>query len=422
MTIPWTRRNAAHLLRRAAWGGTPDEIEQALGTGLDATVDRLLDDAAIDDSALEARLAQIEITDPPTLVGWWLTRLVLSRRGLRERMTFFLHDHFATSIRKVRNEMLMLQQNGLLRRYAFGNFTDLTIEISKDPAMLIWLDNFRSRKEHPNENYGRELLELFTLGLGNYAEEDVMSAARAFTGWSLRREPIAFRFVAAWHDYGQKTFLGRTGNWDGDDIVRIACGTVAHARFLTAKLFEYFVGHPPEEATLDRLAAIYANARTELAPLIRAILTSEEMYAESALWQRVKTPLEHAVISMRLLGSAAEPRLLLVALRDQGLLPFAPPDVDGWPSGMPWINSATLLSRINFGGLLAGRYDAARFSAAATADELIDLYLERLGPLEIGHATRATLRAWLAPSGTLLRERERGLAQAIVALPEFQRN
>lgn len=421
MATGWTRDAAAHLLRRATWGGTPEEVDRALADGLEATVDRLINDAVIDDRDAETKLQAYDTTDPATLARWWVARLILSRRGLRERMVFFLHDHFATGIRKVKEPSLMKQQNELFRRMAFGSFTDLTIEVSRDPAMLIWLDNFRSRKESPNENYGRELLELFTLGHGNYTEEDVVSAARAFTGWSLSRQTNQFQFVPAWHDDGVKTFLGHTGNWNGDDIVRFACSESAHAQFLTSKLFEYFVGFAPSTATRDRLASTYASGGTALAPLVRGILTSDEMFSTASYWQRVRTPLEHCVIAARQLGYERDPRFMLLALRDQGLIPFNPPDVDGWPSGLTWVNSASIFSRMNMAGALSAQLQVSAARAASSGDAVIDHYAARLGPLTLSESSRSALRSWIAPSGTPVPEREAGLVQIMLSLPELQK-
>ena len=429
MSIEWNQRSAAHLLRRAGFGATKSEIEAAVNLGLSETVERLLDETT-PDPELDTRLSRIGTTQPIGLVRWYLTRMIYSRRPLVERMTFFLHDHFATSIAKVANPQMMLDQNELLRRHALGNFTELTIGIARDPAMLRWLDNFLNRKEQPNENFARELLELFTLGHGHhYGEDDVIAAARAFTGWSFSRFTGAFEFISRWHDYDSKTFLGQTGNWDGDDIVRIATGHPAHAPFLTRKIIEYFVKPNPEDGFVERMAVVYANSGNELKPLMRAILTSEEFYADEAVWSKVKSPVEHAVMAVRSLGLQDDPtRIIPAFLNMQGQVPFVPPGVDGWPSDLEWINSSSLLARMTLSGALSLSADPSLVpQAASSPHELVDGFLEVLGLTEVEDRSREALIDYYAPDGSLpagrtAESRRRGLAQAILSLSEWQLN
>lgn len=431
MAITWNETNAAHLYRRAGFGGTAAEIDRAVREGLTATVDRLLDYEQIPNTDLDQRLnaAALDLSTPGGIIRWWIIRLFHSARPLEERMTFFLHDHFATAISKVNDASFMLRQNRLLRKYATGNFINLTIDISKDPAMLIWLDNWTSRKEHPNENYGRELLELFTLGIGNYSELDVMSAAKAFTGWSLQRRTGDFVFIDQWHDYSQKDFLGRVGNWNGDDIVRIACGEFAHGRLMASKLFSLFAYPNPEQSVVDRFAKIYLDAGTELKPLLRAILTSDEMYSTAALWSRVKSPVDYLATAIRQLQVSEDlSRAATGPLNAQGQVPFNPPDVDGWITGLEWMNSGTLLSRMNFAQLVTSRFDPMSFTAGTTfsgASQLVDYYLRRLGPLVVSSATRQRLVSYVSPTGALpsgseYTIKQRGLAHMILSLPEWQ--
>jgi uncharacterized protein (DUF1800 family) len=430
-SIHWNRASAAHLFRRAGFGATAEELDRAVVEGLEATVARLTD-LTVDNSALEQRLAvlPLDLETPGGIARWWVTRMIYTARPLEERMTFFLHDHFATGFAKVQDAAWMLQQNALLRRFALGNFTELTIEISKDPAMLRWLDNFLNRKEQPNENYGRELLELFTLGHGNYTEDDVLAAARAFTGWTIGRQTRQFMFVNAFHDHGQKTFLGRTGDWNGDDIVRMACATHAHAHFLARKLFEAFAYAPAEEAVVERLAMVYAESGTSLRALVTAILTAPEMYSSRAIWSRVKSPVEYAVEAARQLRIEGDPsRTAAGMLAAGGQVPFSPPDVDGWPEGLAWINSGTILGRMNFAAALAASLDPGRVAAGAevrSAAQLVDLWLDRLGPLDVDAATHAKLEQFVTSGGGLTPQnqlaRSRGLAHLVLSLPEWQMN
>ena len=432
MAVPWNEVNAAHLLRRAGFGGTATEVTAAVRDGLTATVERLVDYEGIDNSALDARLAAaaLDLDTTQGIIRWWLIRMLYSARPLEERMTFFWHDHFATAISKVNDRGLMLQQNQTLRSLALGNFEEMLVAVSKDPAMLIWLDNARSRKEHPNENYGRELLELFALGIGHYSEVDVMSAAKAFTGWTLDRTR-KFMFVDQFHDHTQKDFLGRVGDWNGNDVIRIICEEYASAQLIARKLFEYLAYENAEQSVVDRFADIYVASGNEIRPLVRAILTSDEMYSSRALWTKVKSPVDYLVIATRQLGIARDlTRGMGGVLGAQGQTPFNPPDVAGWGSGLEWINSGTLLSRTNFANTLSESFDAVAFSAGETLTTpaaIVDFYLRRLGPIDLPVDARARLAAYISPNGALpsgnqLLVNQRGLVQLILSLPEWQMN
>lgn len=430
-SVVWNRRMAAHLYRRAGFGAAPEELDRAVADGLEATVERLIHPEAVRNDLLEQRLEAlpVKLDSLQGIVRWWLTRMIFTERPLEERMTLFLHDHFATSFAKVTDSNAMLRQNELFRRFALGRFDLLTVEVARDPAMLRWLDNYLSRKEHPNENFGRELLELFLLGHGHYTEDDVMAATRAFTGWTLSRRTRQFVFVDAYHDHGSKNFLGQVGDWDGGDIVRIACASAAHGRFLARKLFEWFAYAAPDDAVVERLAEAYRSGGNSLRDLVRAILTDPEMYSERALWTKVKMPLDFVIAATRHLALRNDPsRLATQYLRNLGQLPFVPPDVDGWPEGLTWINSGALLNRMNFANGAAGMADATAFGPPpASAAELVTRLLSRLGEVEVSMHTRALLEQYVAPDGTLpsgfeLQVKGRGLAHLIFSLPEWQMN
>jgi uncharacterized protein (DUF1800 family) len=432
--IPWNEVNAAHLLRRAGFGGTSAEVAQAVSDGLDATVSRLVNYETIPTTDLDARLSRLAL-DLATFNGisrWWITRILFSPRPFEERMTLFWHDHFATAISKVGDAGAMFAQNQLLRRHAVGNFIDLTIEISKDVAMLIWLDNYTNKKKQPNENYGRELLELFTLGQGFYSELDVYSASKAFTGWTFRRAGGGreFAFVDADHDHSQKDFLGRIGDWNGDDVVRIACGEFAHGRLIARKLFSYFAYENPETAVVDRFAQIYMDAGTTVKPMVEAILKSEEMYSEKALWSNVKSPVDHTLTGARQLSidndNISRQAINVMALEGQTL--FNPPDVAGWDLGLAWISAGSLLGRMNWALSLATFFDPLAFvqgEAITTPAQMVDVFLRKLGPLLVSTETRDELIRYVSttgqlPSGANLTAKQRGLAHMILSLPEWQ--
>jgi uncharacterized protein (DUF1800 family) len=376
---PWDKRKAAHLLQRAGFGGRPDEIEALVKQGVAAAVDELvhydrvaeeypdpqwandetlqktldsrkelrgLSEEERKKKILELRRQQRENLEELQL--WWLKRMIQHKRPLQEKMTLFWHSHFATSAEKVKDSYLMWKQNDMLRRNALGNFRTLLVEISKDPAMLKYLDNATNRKQQPNENYARELMELFTMGEGNYTEEDVLEAARAFTGWNLRDEQFAF--IERNHDTGEKKFLGRTGNFDGTDIIDIILTRPATAEFMVKKFWRYFVYDAPEDDVVKPLAELFRRGNYEVKPVIEMILRSRGFYSEKAIHTQIKSPVQLTVGSLRVLqiNTPPQPRMLLLATRAMGQMLFFPPNVKGWDGGQTWISSTTLLHRYNF--------------------------------------------------------------------------
>jgi uncharacterized protein (DUF1800 family) len=434
-SIQWNETTAAHLYRRAAWGATSEELALAVRDGLERTVDRLVDYESISNAALEQRIKSMNLRlqqpDPQTavdIVRLWLTRMIYTARPLEERMTFFWHNHFATSIDKVGESTLMRNQNDLFRRFALGNFRALCSEVARDPAMLVWLDNFTSVKQHANENFGRELLELFTLGRGHYTEADVQAAARAFTGWTLdlTAYPVVFMYDDEIHDHGSKTFLGFTGDLDGNDIIRIICGLDQHGRFIATKLFAFFAYDDPEPEVVARLAKAYLNSGNDTRTLVKEILLSPEMYSSRAIWTKVKSPLEHVVGACRMLQVPDELPTARSELARQGQVVYSPPDVSGWPKGLTVITAASLLSRMNFANDAVGDFDPFQMDIPSTAPAIVDSFLHRLGPMEVDADSRQELIEYLAPagaalpSGERLRVRLRGLAHLILSLPEGQ--
>jgi uncharacterized protein (DUF1800 family) len=423
--IVWNEEAAAHLYRRTAWGASAEDIAAAVRAGLEQTVDRLVNYDAVSNAALDQRIASMRLhlqqPDPETtvdIVRLWLTRMTYSARPLEERMTLFWHNHFATSIEKIGESTLMRNQNELFRRFALGNFKSLCMEVARDPAMLFWLDNYISVKEHPNENFGRELLELFSLGRGHYSEADVQAAARAFTGWTLDRTvyPVVFLYDDRFHDHGSKTFLGISGDLDGNDIIRIICNQQQHGRFIAAKLFSFFAYENPEPEVVDRLAQLYLDSGTDIRTLVKTVLLSPEMYDPRAIWSKVKSPLDHGIAASRLLQV---PNEIKTARAD------APPDVSGWPNGLTWITASALLSRMNLSKDTVVEFDPSVFNVGSAAPEIVDGYLHRLGPLRVDTVSRQEMIDYLAPGGVLPRGetliiRLRGLAHMVLSLPEWQ--
>lgn len=346
---PFTRRHAAHLLRRAGFGGTAAEVAALAARGPEGAVDSLLHPAQ-PDVAFADFPDTTALYDPKrryfTAQAWWIDRMLRTRHPLVEKMALFWHGHFATSMSKV-PPALMVEQIDLFCAQGLGSFRTLLTAVSKNPAMLVWLDNRFNYKAHPNENYAREIMELFALGLGNYSEDDVHNAARAFTGWTLDKN-LKYAYKDALHDPGPKTFLGRTGNFTGDDVVAIIVEQPIHQRFICRKLLEYFVYSDPEPELVDALAQTYALSGFDIARVMGTILRSNVFYSTRAYRALPKSPVEFTLGTLRFMNVRTGPRDTVAWLKRMGQEPLAPPSVKGWDGGPTWINTATLLARFNY--------------------------------------------------------------------------
>ena len=280
------------------------------------------------------------------LRGWWLAEMLTTPSPLTEKMVLFWHNHFTSSLQKVKSPTLMYRQNLLLRRHALGYFGDLLHEVSKDPAMVVYLDNASNRKGQPNENFAREVMELFTLGEGNYGEQDIKDAARAFTGWSIDPDSGEFLFRRPAHDEDVKTVLGRSGNFDGDAVLDILLAQPRTAEFIVTKLWREFVSPSPEPAEVRRIARMFRDNRYNIKVALRALLVSDAFYAPQNRAALVKSPIDLIVGTLRQFRfTTGEVTPFLFVSRQLGQDLFAPPNVKGWPGGDAWINSATLLAR-----------------------------------------------------------------------------
>lgn len=303
------------------------------------------------DMSREEREAELRLNAERSfdLREWWLREMLTTTSPLTEKMTLFWHNHFATSQQKVRYATLMYQQNVLLRRYAVGNFGTLLRQIARDPAMLIYLDNANSRREQPNENFAREVMELFTLGEGHYSEKDIKEMARALTGWSVDRETGQFMFRRGFHDAGAKTIFGKTGNFEGDQALDLLLSRNETAQFITRKLWREFVSPTPDQKDVVQLAAIYRESGYNTGKLMQAMLMSDAFYAHENRATLIKSPVDFVVGTLKqfeIQTPNLRPFVLASALLGQNLL--TPPNVKGWPGGEYWINSATLLGRKQF--------------------------------------------------------------------------
>ncbi|MBV9645861.1 MAG: DUF1800 domain-containing protein [Candidatus Eremiobacteraeota bacterium] len=485
---PWDLRLAAHLLRRAGFGGSPADVERFSRLSPSAAVDALVGfdpeegladvPPGIDTSqyerlllalnrnalspqqvvqmlpqatqqmAMSSAAASSDVTIAaaraalsrryllPAMASaqrWWLGRMLLTQAPLQEKMTLFWHGHFTSEVlAKGTMPREIVAQNQLFRRYALGNVRELTRLVAQDPAMLKYLDNARSQKAHPNENFARELMELFTMGIGNYGEQDVRESARAFTGWTLRRN--AFFENPATHDDGVKTFLGRRGNFDGNDIVEIIFQQPATARWFAGKLLSAFLYNDPEPELVTATANLLRKNGYELRPVMAVLLRSNVFYSNRAYRALVKSPVEFVVGAFQLYGISDVPLAALAQLARMGQTLFRPPSVKGWDGGMAWLNSQSLLTRENFASALLTSplmppnswiSDGMPADAKSAAARLVWMILHgdtstaSLGRL-VSYLEGDETTANGAFSGENFAERIRGAAYLTMAMPAYQ--
>jgi len=351
---PWNRDRARLLFRRGGFGANEQVIRDATkrnpqelvaelisrGTNVDATTSFEKESASLVSSVRASG-------DMTKLASWWLHRMLNSPAPIIEKMTLFWHGHFATGAEKVQDLDLMYEQNRLLRQNCLGNFRKLVHEISKDPAMLLYLDSATNRKAHANENYARELMELFCLGEGNYSESDVQELAKCFTGWEIRRKQ--FRFNAYQHDSSLKTILGTGSIQSGEEAIDVVLAQKAMPRFNAYKLYKYFVCDEPEPTSemLQPLATKFIESDFQIGPVVEMILGSRLMLSGWSIGRRIRSPIELALELMRSLSLTTNLTKLAERLRPLGQSLFYPPNVKGWQGGRAWINSSTLIGRAN---------------------------------------------------------------------------
>lgn len=347
----WSLRLAAHLHRRAGFGGSRGQLHQTVQRGPAATIAQWL--AEQEDTPEFQResdaLADLLLArgDLENLGAWWLYRMNRAPNPLVEKMTLFWHGHFATSAEKVSDERLMYQQNELFRRHALSNFAALVHQVSRDPAMLLYLDSATNRKAHPNENFARELMELFCLGEGNYGERDITELARCFTGWEVRRQ--RYRFNPYQHDAGEKQLLGRKGAFSGEQGIDLVLEQPATARFLATKLFRFFICDepaPPREL-IEPLAEHFRTHDLNVGKLVQKILGSQLFFSAHAVGRKIRSPAELFVGLLQGLDCSTNLFELNQRLREAGQGLFYPPNVKGWDGGRAWLNSASVLARVN---------------------------------------------------------------------------
>ena len=431
----------AHLLRRAGFGATRAELEGYLAKGYEATVEELLDPteshAMPDDLIRRYHTDVAEGRHIESIATRWMYRLVTTTAPLEEKIALFWHGLFATGGMKVFQEKSMLNQIGTFRRRGMGRLKTLLVELSKDPAMVFWLDNQDNHKGAINENYGRELLELFSMGIGNYTEEDIKECARAFTGWTIENaEYMALRTQKAsiwpyskiaWqfrydpddHDDGKKTFLRETGRFNGEDIIEIIVKQPATARFISRRLYQFFVCEHADEAgerLIDDLIRSYFQSGYEIRAILRTLFKSEHFTSEAVRFAQIKSPAELVVGTLRLAEAIKWPTLAMreaaLAAGYMGQELFNPPSVEGWHEGEEWVDSGALVERANFAAKYLGdsRQPGVRNilnrlaemdGGILSPEQVVDGCLDLAGPIAAEEDTRQALVAHVAAQGDL---------------------
>ena len=424
----------AHLMRRAGFGATREELEERAAKGYEATVEELLNpetQEADDEDFMFRYMPGIEAPlAPPLAQSNWVYRMLTTKRPLQEKMVLFWHHVFATGNSKIDNPPELLEQISLFRRQGMGNFPELVVELAKNPAMIYWLDNCDNHNGAINENWGRELMELFSLGVGHYSEDDIKEASRAFTGWNiapkLPRNPLGrfywgFEFRPEDHDYGEKTFLGQTGNFDGADIVDIIVRQPACASFIARHLYNFFVADevqvpswnvtpPRDPAAIDALADSFVKSDYNVRSMLRTLFLAD--FFKNAQFAKVKSPAELVIGTVKTAADFTGPRPglqdIAAECNYQGQELLNPPSVEGWHTGHEWIDSGALVRRVNFAADRLGNVELpgiraiverVRARGITAPSDVVGACLDLLGPMEAGEESQTELLAQAQEGG-----------------------
>ena len=482
MTLTRSKQDVAliaHLLRRAGFGATPDELDRAVEVGYDATLESLLN--PVDDVELPLDLIrryfvdQSDLRNQQACAAHWMYQLVHTKAPLREKMCLFWHRVFATGASKLIQGRVVLNQIDMFREYGLGGFDELLLQLSKDPAMLMWLDNQDNHAHSINENYGREILELFAMGVGNYTEDDIKECARAFTGWrvvnpdymsiKMRNNTARPYGYISWqfeyddddHDHEDKTLLGVSGDLNGEDAVEIICRQEATARFIARHLYHFFVADeqpvpqwphlpPKDPEAIQAMVDTYYESGYSITEMLRTLFTSEFFKSETAQYARIKSPAEMVVGTLRLAGGLEVPSsdayAAAATCANMGQALLNPPSVEGWQGGEEWINTGAYLQRVNFASAtlndpnkpgirsIIDRVERSAGGDDLSPEELVDRCLEILGPMETMDSTRQGLINYAAKFGSVSFDDDDSAANAedavvaliqiIVATQEYQ--
>ena len=432
----------AHLFRRAGFGATRDELEAAVARGYEATVDELVNPERVKplDHWLIWRyyIDMKELKQSECGEAYFVYRMINSPRPLEEKLTLFFHDLFATAWSKVAITKTLVNQLDMFRENSLGDYRTMLVKMAKDPTMIFWLDNQLNTKDAPNENFGRELLELFAMGIGNYTEDDVKDCARAFTGWGLDNtipwvQPFGrfdweYRFWPEHHDYGEKTFLGQTGDFNGEEIIDMVVKHPSTAKFVAAQLYDFFVSDTPNEAAIEELAGVFTQTDGSMRAMLRHIFLADWFRSEDALFGKVKGGAEYVISVARLVGDFKQPgwgiNQLALECMYVGQQLLNPPSVEGWHTGTEWIDTGILVERINFAAGQVGdpkkpgvrrMIEHLRARGDMSPGQLVDACLDIMGPLRVADRSRDALVRFAERGGDLVWAADPEAADARIA-------
>ncbi len=467
----------SHLMRRAGFGADYAEIEARTEAGYETTVEELL--ASDRPTGVQDDMLRRYHPDHAGMIGnsgapaYWLSRMLSSKVPLQEKMALFWHSVFATGYGKLTQGKVLMDQIRMFRNLGMGSFQRLLTELSRDPSMIMWLDNYDNHKGAINENYGRELLELFSMGVGNYSEEDIKECARTFTGWTVAnteymqkrvnndslwpygRLNLHFEYRSDDHDDGEVSFLGETGRFSGEEITEIICKQPATARFISRHLYNFFVADEPpvpqwpfipprDPAAIEALSEIYFDSGYDLRSMLRLIFTSDFFKAEDSRFAKIKSPVYMVVGVLRLTGEFTEPHPEVQKMAGQmsimGQHLINPPSVEGWHAGTEWIDTGTLVERVNFAAERLGDLKKPGVQAmvdrlmadsggVVSPDRMVRSCLELMGSMEVSEDTKSALMRFASRGGDLNcehsepedQQRVADMFQLIASTPEFQR-
>ncbi|HMC65688.1 MAG TPA: DUF1800 domain-containing protein [Gemmataceae bacterium] len=441
---PWNLRRVVHLHRRAGFAATWSEIERDLKDGPKASIDRILAGKACSEGVPDQFAEKADLLgstaassrDAARLKAWWVFRMLFGPDPLTERLVLMWHNHLATSNLKVEDLPAMHQQNQHFREHARAPFGKLLNVAVRDSAMLMWLDAPANRRGHPNENLGRELVELFTLGIGHYTEKDVKEAARALTGWTVD-EDGKFAELPIRHDDGEKTILGKKGKWKGDDLVKTLLDHPATAQRLSFRVCELFMDEGTVDAAMTKALADGLRQRNlDIGWAVETVLRSQAFFADANLGKRVLSPVEYVIGAARALELFDPPSSTLVLAEWTGRLGqdlFYPPNVGGWPGGRTWLTTRSVIGRANYaadlvegdrvgrpGAPLGAVALAQRHGHAKDRDTIIAFYTKLLLGTELTAGWRDRLTAALGSGNDAKPETIRKAVALILAMPEAQ--
>ena len=460
----------AHLMRRAGFGASREELEARVEKGYEATVEELLhpeEQEPVDEYDLlryHIYLYKPRTGNPPVGgpgVANWMYFLINTKAPLQEKIALFWHQIFATGVAKVNNYDEVTNMIRMFREKGLGSYREILLEVAKNPAMIYWLDNNENHAYAVNENWGRELLELFSMGVGTYTEADVREVSRAFTGWTIAptipnapygRYDWYFEYRAEDHDDGEKTFLGHTGTFNGEDVIDIICEQPATARFICRHLYNFFVADevqvpswsvtpPRDPEAIETLMKVFEESKRDMRSVLWVLFNSD--FFKEARFSKIKSPAEVVISMVRLMGGDGFPYVGFTDLSRQpailGQDLLDPPSVEGWHTGHEWVNSGTLMKRVNFCSDMVGDLtrpgvraiiDRVKAQGDLSPEELVDTCLDLMGPLEVTPKSKQELVSHASKDGGLRwgteeessspEQRVAGMLQMIVALREYQ--